>query len=536
MLKKFREILGDNIPIFLIFFIAYLGLGIYLVLVKEFQPGDAMARLVKAYLVYFGNEPKLSTIGFIWPPIPTLLLLTVSWVPYLVFSTLGIIIISAIFMTLACVIVNNIAKMCEAPRFWRYILVFLFGTNPMIVLYAINGYSEAIAIMVTLYAVQTLIRFWREDRNHQLIFSAALFGILPLIRYELATLTVAAGGMILLISIAKRYKATDDTFRDFIEGRVLAYSAMAIYPIFLWGFANWLIMDNPIFFLTDFRTAPSLSVSETSVQIYRSLPRSFGYIFFQWFSYFPGGLLTTLVGCIIGYKKRNYSLIGFSLFPLVVPFSQSILYNNGAFSANPRYFITVIPFTFILGLLIYYELLKDSENNLNKKTQYQKLYMYMLPLAFLLSSITTGWLIENRKTDEGTIYKTWTTLTSDQNGKKQVISEAIDIGKIIPNIVPSGSKILFDDFGSGFAVHLGAKNPKLFLDHTHPDYREALKNPYQYADYILIPRPDDVGRFNEIKMFNPDFYESEISWLTMVEGLPETLDGWVLLKVLKNNK
>ncbi len=64
---------SENLIIFLIIFCLASIAGIYINFKLKFIFGDALVRSFHAYLVFFGYQPKLSAIGFTWPPLPTLL-------------------------------------------------------------------------------------------------------------------------------------------------------------------------------------------------------------------------------------------------------------------------------------------------------------------------------------------------------------------------------------------------------------------------------------------------------------------------------
>jgi hypothetical protein len=93
----------EDLIIGTILFLVYLALGAYMSLSRNWLPGDSLARLTNAWLVLHGTEVKLASIGFVWPPIPTLLIIPFTLVPYFIDTFLAVVVVSAIFMALSCI-------------------------------------------------------------------------------------------------------------------------------------------------------------------------------------------------------------------------------------------------------------------------------------------------------------------------------------------------------------------------------------------------------------------------------------------------
>ena len=197
--------------------------------------------------------------------------------------------------------------------------------------------------------------------------------------------------------------------------------------------------------------------------------------------------------------------------------------------SNPRYFILVIPFTFP----VFIATLNEFQGKFKLSTKRKNILLGLFSLFVLLSNISTARLLPE---NSSTTRTTWRALTTDQSGSRKAITDAIEVGKVLSDFVPQNAKILFDDYGYGFAIHLGLQNPKLFLDHTHPNYRDALKNPSSYVDYILIPEPKGRGWLNDINRLHPSLYHGDVLWVELIDGLPNSEEGWRLFKILYPTK
>ena len=80
----------------------------------------------------------------------------------------------------------------------------------------------------------------------------------------------------------------------------------------------------------------------------------------------------------------------------------------------------------------------------------------------------------------------------------------------------------------------GSKNPKMFVNHTHPDYEKALSEPWNYVDYLLVCSPEGRGALYSINIFQPDLYFKGAYWAELVDVLPPTEVGWKLYRVRRN--
>ncbi len=518
-----------DLLLFLVCLSAYLGLGMYLCLVKRYMPYDALSRLVSAWLVWSGTQTKLATIGFVWPPIPTLALLPLSWIPILVQSWMVLVIVSAFSMAISVVLVYRILEQCRVDGAWRWIFSLLYGLNPLTVVFAVNGMSEAILVPACLAAFYAFLRFWNSNRNMDLIFAAFFFGLLPLIRYEFAVVSAAAGALLIVHCWAVRANRPAPAFREFLEGRLLAFSSMAIYPIFLWCTASWMIMGNPIYFLVNDRSATSLAGSEMSgFGVTPGLTNALRIIFQAWFLVFPIGLLAIGILLFISINKRSWKYLGFATISLVIPVLQFVLLLLQKNIPLLRYFTTAIPFGFLLtalaigGLRSEYRLSSTRVN-------------WMSALAVLLvfaSNVATAYTLKTYPYQDME-RQTWRGLVTPEIVKDVSFTEAYQYGQALVSTVKPGSRVLIDTYQYGFGVMLGANNPKLFMDFTDSNYDQAILNPAKFADYVLVPQAEGRGSLYSINREFPNLHDKGASWATLVDGLPDTIGEWRLYQVIK---
>ena len=516
--------------LFTAFMALYTGLGWYLSQIKNYMPYDALSRLVSAWLVWRGAETKLATIGFVWPPIPTAALLPLAWFHPLVKSWMALVLVSAFFMAISVLLISRILRVCGVTGFWRYLLVILFGINPINLVFAINGMSEAILVTVCLASFLAFLDFWDSDRNLPMMIAAFFFSLLPLIRYEFAIVSLAAGLALLIHSWTRRSGKTLEQFNAFLEGRLLAFSSLAIYPIFLWCILSWLIMGSPFYFLVNDRSAINLASEQlTGPTLLFNHWKAFSTVFEAWFLAFPIALLATLALIYYSWRTRSIKYATFAFFPLLIPLFEYLLLSNGANVPLMRYFMTNVMFGFLLIAILV-----GAMRKLHRLDDRQYHWLGAATVVLVVAStFFTHWvLMRFPYSDIETII--WRGLVSGNLTQNADFSDAYQVGHELPVLIPPGSRVLIDTYQFGFGIILGADRPEMFMDFTDPNYDQAVLKPSQYVDYLIVPTTEGRGALYSINRFHPSLYENGAAWATPIKALNDSgATQWRLYKVTR---
>jgi hypothetical protein len=516
-------------------FLIYFGLGAYLCLNKHFLPGDALSRLLNAYLVFYGVEVKLATIGFVWPPIPTLLVLPFTLIPFLVRTWLATVIVSALFMAVAVMLTARIAELCGVSNGWRWLLILLFAFNPMSLVFGANGMSESILIAVSMAAFYWLLRFLRTDRNVDMIMAAGFFSLLPMIRYEMVTLTIGAAAVLFLQTWRRRNQYQIDEFRNYLEGRLLAFGSLAIYPTFIWMVTNWMIMGTPFYFLSNERSALGSAVAQLKTMglLNVSPTDSFLVSFQQWIGLFPLGVMVVFATGLIGYMRRSDTLFVLGLLMLLTPLTLGYLLLRQSSIPLLRYYVMVIPESVVVGLAVLHELVHKEGVLIRRSNVTSNIYLGAFSVVFLASNFLTGYQLGHNRY-QSIEQPSWIGISTNQPVINNYINEAMGIGQLLPQIIPAGSRVLIDTYGRGYAVILGSGHPEIFLNITDPNFDAAVLKPWLYVDYVLVPDIDNQevdGAHDAINMAHPDLYDGNVTWAELVNKLPRTDLKWKLYKI-----
>ena len=233
----------ESAVVFLVPFVAYTALGWRVVLGQHVVVFDAMSRLAHAYFVWWNTPPKLTAIGFVWPPISTIAFLPAALVKPLATSLLALPLTTAFFAGLMFVFLDRTLKLLELGRRYRFPLLVAFGLNPMIAFYASNGMSEVVYLAFLTGAVYSFLRWYVERRATLLITTGALFAVGVLSRYEVFTWAIVLTGVIGAALIRQHVR------REELEGALISFLVPIAYGVGLWLFFNWLILHDALFWL-----------------------------------------------------------------------------------------------------------------------------------------------------------------------------------------------------------------------------------------------------------------------------------------------
>jgi hypothetical protein len=235
----------EPLAIFAAAYAVYAIVGLYVTIGLDLVVGDAESRLAHAYFVWWNEPSKLAAIGFVWPPLQTLVLLPLAAVKPLATSLAALPLTSAAFAAGTLVVLDRTLALADVDRAARWALVGALGLNPLFVFYAINGMAEVVYLFFLSAAVAVFLRWSVAPRWSHLPLAGVAFALATLARYETAlwlVLILVAVGVLL---VQRRETA------DQIESQLLVLVVPAVYGLLLWCFLNWALTGNPFGFFSE---------------------------------------------------------------------------------------------------------------------------------------------------------------------------------------------------------------------------------------------------------------------------------------------
>ncbi len=519
MIKKNIE----NILFFLTPFTVFIAAAYVLVFKLQFVYGDALSRSFHAYSVFFGNQPKLTAIGFVWPPIPTLVQL-----PLVLFNPLNNLgfagnVVSAIFMALTAVYLNKIYKYFNIGFVLRLLFLFMFILNPMILFFGSNGMSEAIAVLFVTTTTYFLVAYLSTRSLSYVLKLGISTSLAVMTRWELAALIPV---IMLIIGISVFLNYQKNCFKK-IEGTILLFLTPVFFIISIWILANWIIMGDPFYFLTSIysNTAQSEKLIESD-NTFRNMQYNFGKIslFFlqRVILLFPAYLVFCIFAIIKGIKNKEHLLCISLLLPTmsVLLFHAILLYKGQSFGWL-RFFIYVLPSAYIfLGYIIA---------NIKKRT-YFYITLLCAVIIIVISSVSSLYAMANPKIgrEENQLVKA--TLYSDLSQIEDwSYQKDMHIAQYIKNNTWP-KKILVDDF-MGFPIVYYTQKPSIFIETIDDNFEEVLLDPVinDEVGYILVHKLGGVGDLDAINRRFPGIFENGTDFTT----LEKAFEDWKLYKINK---
>lgn len=224
----------------------YLLLGAVLVLGFDSIMEDALARVSAAATVTAALDPKLAAVGFVWTPLPALLMvpfapLRAVW-PELVSSGFLAVLVSAPAMAGVVAVVHGIAADLRVHRAVRIVLTAGTLLAPLLAIYAANGMTEALLLLALLLAVRRLLRWVADpDRHAELVAAGLSLGLGYLARYEAIVAAAAATALVAAVTATRaRHRRGSAVLAD-----VLLVGGPAAAAFLLWAGLSWLTVGSP---------------------------------------------------------------------------------------------------------------------------------------------------------------------------------------------------------------------------------------------------------------------------------------------------
>lgn len=205
---------------------------------------DALDRLTRAYMVWHNEPPKLAAIGFVFPPLTTMVFLPFTVVKPLATSLIALPLTSAIFGGSMVVAMNRLFARCSMPGLQRWLLLAVFALNPMIVFYAGNGMSELAYLALLTFSLYCFASWVLTTQPRFLVGAAMAFSLLVLLRYSFGIWAVVVA-VLLTVGLGRRGAQSDET-----EGTLITFLAPLVYALGVWILFNWLIVGDPLRWLS----------------------------------------------------------------------------------------------------------------------------------------------------------------------------------------------------------------------------------------------------------------------------------------------
>lgn len=504
--------------------------GIWMAHWNYFIPGDAISRVANAFYVLYSRDPHLGAIGFVWNPLPSLLILPIllfnRWLPELANEGISGVILTSLFASaMAVFLFKSFSKRGHSVLVSiLFVLTFIF--NPFMFLYGSNGMSETLFIFFIIVCVTNFTDLIDTENNTiSLILIGFSLAMAFFTRYESiffgAALSISA-----IFIILNHYKNKEDHFRTVyqkIEATELTILLPAIYSGLLWLFLNWSIMGDALYFLhsnySNLAQSEGLSKNPSIGPVIGNLLGSIQFVCLKSLPFIIPLVPVVLVRAFMG-KLMKTDFLCLVIIMISIPIMQLIMLYKGASYGWLRFFVYPLP---ILMAWLPYELGKLK----NKRLIY-RISVLSITVSLIFSSYVT-WKFMNVSSLASEEYDAIHAKQSWTYSKNILAKDIVkDLDKRLSE--DAKSTVLMDSFNA-FQIILDAKYNKQLVITSDLDFKKSLNNPVKHKiGFILVPKPDGISALNAVNERYKNFYYKGAPFAKLEK---EYGKEWRLYRVIK---
>lgn len=523
----------ERVVLFALSMALYTALGLYLQHL-DIYVNDALSRTSAASSVLFSRDPHLAAIGFVWNPLPSFLqvplvaMLHVLHVDVIVAGPL----LSAAFAAATLVVLHMLMQGAGFSPNVRWLLVGLYGLNPMVLLYAANGMSESLFIFLVVVVTAGFLR-WVETESLGAFLTMVTASMLALqTRYEALAFTAMVGGcLVAMLAVrARKHRSSGEIRR--VEAYLSAYTTGTAYSFGAWVFLSWMIMADPFYFLNSiygnaaqtkpFRTEQSTFLSSAVGSIWGSV--RYGLEQSLWL--FPAAAPIVLLTIGVAMRRRDASLVCMLAIAATIPVFQVVMVYSGQSFGWLRFFMYSIPFSYLLSIALRKSIPAFF-------TGWRGRFAIATLVALLLLSNLASWFaMDDAVLGREEKYVTCKILHRDGVSTAYSLERWRLLNAYIEALPPG--KVLVDVF-LGYPLVLVANDPTRYVITSDRDFEQAASHPSESVSYVLVPRPVGLGESDFLNRAYPELWGSGSDELTLVATFEQELPGlswaWKLFEV-----
>lgn len=516
--------------------------------------GDAWSRVGNAYYVLFSRDPHLAAVGFVWSPLPSLAMLPLLpfkavW-PALVTHGFAANIVSAVFMAGAVGQIHRILDDVGVVRAPRLILTVAFAANPMVLLYAANGMSEAMFLFFLILTARHLMKWLDQRRVSALAAAGVALALAYLTRYEAAA---AAMSVMLLVGVASfaaagRHERWTSVLADLL---IVGLPFVAVFVA--WAGASWIIVGSPFEIFTSVY-GNSAQVGRAAVGIAASTGQGgdggLGYALRQIAALSPYLLplaVAALAGSILSQDRRVTGPL--AVFGGILVFAL-LAFLTGRTFGWLRFYIAALPLTVLLaGTLTKSSVLTPPVTawlgrgaaHLGQAAGFARSVIAGMARGFAVAVAGAACFAVVAAAPSGAAGMLDPSVgrgeASEQlsalwpwggNRAVQYSAQAFAAGEAVAAYLdakelPDGAVVA--DAATAFPIVLQSARPRQFVITSDRDFQAVLADPRQFdARYLVVP--PDYGGHDAINRAYPGIYASGSGIATLAAEFQEGGFRW----------
>jgi hypothetical protein len=493
--------------------------------------GDAESRVADGWYVFFTRDPHLAAIGFVWNPLPSVLVMPFFafkgvW-PALTHRAFAGDLASAVFMALCAVELRRILRELNVSRFVTWAMIIIFLANPVIAFYGANGMTEAFYLYFLLVATRFLMRWLRSGGIVNLVVVGVALGLDYLVRYE----ALAAAGAVGLLVAVVSYRRASGARRARLERTGTDLVVYGLPPAA--AFIGWAIVS---YVITGHLFEQFSSIYGNSAQIASQGGIGVHYIKYSapllatlevlaWSPLLP---IAVLIGGWTAWRRRDLRLL--ALMPLAGTSGFSFLAMvTGQAGPNVRYFMPMLPLWLVcLG----YASVRKRERPRRRDWLAWERRVAVVALALVVGSagmVTTALAMDDPNFAvaeygalDWNVYK-GRAVNGVTEAQKEYLPSTVAITRQIDALHLRSGSIVTDTFTKCVSLMLmTSDNPHQFVVTSDRDFQRTLLDPVTFhAHYLLVPPGGGANSLDAVARAYPGLYVHGIPGAALVKQFHE---------------
>lgn len=465
--------------------VAVVNLWIILQADLDWVWADGRARLTIARSIIDNKQPGFTQFGNTWLPLHPAAMLPFIWIDWAYRSGAAGILISVVSLVACFYYTHRFVFVLTRSSSAAWVSIIALALSPNFMFMAGTPMSETPFAALTVGAFYYLVVWARSPAGDQraLTIAGLLVGAGAMIRYE-AWLFVPAGVVFMVVSRLDLSESPPS--RDWqrrMEGELLAFVSLSVFPIFLFIVYNWLIFGAPDAFLRNNETAVAEqaaglnltgNVKNVSLNLFYTIFDNVGWIasFLSLAGLVVYGAVTRKVVPLLALLLPATSL---AFFAVSLYQGGSVLRHDAVYHGfgllNARYGVIAVPFAAIaIGAFASFGRLPTILAAILVVAQFGTFITSSQPVITVRDATQPGY-----RHFEATAER-WNALYDGGD----VLLSLRDHAQLIP------------------ATHLDLRDVMHEgVSQTSPNWEDALRDPARYVRWIII-RTDGQGKLDDL--------------------------------------
>ena len=442
---------------------------------------DGLHRLNEAYMTWWNSPPRLAALGLDQPPLGAAAFLPFALIKPLATSLIAMPVLTAIAAGIMMALLNSILRRADMSLIFRLVMLVAFGLNPMFVYYAGNGEPVVLGMVLIAITLFSLISWYVTDETRGLVGAGLAMGLALFIDYQFGIWAIGLAIAVLIIAAGK------DEGEDRTRSSLIVFVTPVVYGLLVWTLLNWIILGNPIDWVTSNPHMISVNSTDTFRNVTASPADAFGDLFKVVLGIAPLGLVAIILLVFSGIfsgSRLAWGLIFVAIAAVAAPVARVLFADQAelmtlsvglplavlAFAAMAAVYVVEENWRVVVGAVMFIGLVAAIPLGWNAMQDYDYQNQAQAFTRY----------VDTRDNQEG---------TESLGGFTVGIDPERTMAGYINNELPQKKDSILIDENISYGPMILSGRPKLFVDRADEGtgkWEQVRDDPYGKVDYMLV--------------------------------------------------